>query len=124
MPTVTNAVSYYGVKEGRLLEWQSSRLKMGIAQVVFGTSENYATGGIAVADAIKSALNINTIHFVAVIGHDVVGWMPYYDASTGKLQFFGQEPTGTDAGVLALSEMGNGSAAINDKTVNLLVIGT
>jgi len=122
MATITNHVSSYGVREGMILEWQASRLRIGVVKVAFGSSENYATGGIAVESGIKSAMSVDTVLAVVPMHHDVGGWMPLYDASNGKLKFYGQEPTNSTSGVIALSEMPDGSTAINGKTVYLLVV--
>ena len=117
MATITNHISSYGVREGMILEWQASRLRVGVVKVAFGDSENYATGGIAVEDGIKTAMSVDSILAVVPMHHDVGGWMPLYDASSGQLKFYGSAGS---AG--ALAEMDDGSTAINSKTVYLLVV--
>lgn len=120
MPTVAKAAfGSYGVREGRFYEWLVSVLQMHILDVSFGSTENYATGGIDIATGIRKELDIQEIHGLAVLWHNVGGWLALYNPSTGKLQFFG---TAGAAG--ALAEMANGSTAINGKTVRILVIGS
>ena len=113
-----------GVREGRFYEWGTSTVKMNVVDVSFGASENYVTGGIDIATPIRSLIpDLQEIIGVAVLGHNVGGWVPRYDVSSGKLLFYGQEPTNDTSGVIALSEMSNGSTAINSKTVRVLVFG-
>ena len=125
MPSVSKVVgARYGVREGRFYEWNMSVVKMGVVDVSFGVSENYAMGGVDIATPIKSLFpDVQDVLGVAVLGHDVGGWVPRYDVSTGKLLFYGQEPTNTTAGVMALSEMPNNSNAINSRTVRVLFFG-
>jgi len=125
MPSVSKVVGAgYGVREGRFYEWNMSVVKMGVVDVSFGVSENYATGGVDIATPIKSLFpDVQDVLGVAVLGHDVGGWVPRYDVSTGRLLFYGQEPTNTNAGVMALSEMPNNSNAINSRTVRVLFFG-
>ena len=114
----------YGVREGRFYEWNMSTVKMGVVDISFSASENYATGGIDIATPIKSLFSdVQDVLGVTVLGHNVGGWVPRYDVSTGKLLFYGQEPTNTTTGVIALSEMANNSTAINNKTVRVLFFG-
>jgi hypothetical protein len=114
----------HGVREGRLYEWNISAVKMGIVDVSFGASENYATGGIDIATPIRALFpDVQDVLGVTVLGHNVGGWVPRYDVSTGRLFFYGQEPTNTTSGVIALSEMPNGSTAINGRTVRVLFFG-
>ena len=113
-----------GVREGRFYEWGTSTVKMNVVDVSFGASENYSAGGVDIATPIRGLIpDLQEIVGVAVLGHDVGGWVPRYDVFSGKLLFYGQEPTSTDSGVVALSEMPDGSNAINGRTVRLLVFG-
>ena len=111
------------MKEGKGYEWLMSIVQVNIVEISFGASENYATGGIAVDGLIKSEMGIQEIKAVSVLDHTVSGWIPFFNVSTGRIQFFGQEPTNASSGVIALSEMGNGSTVINNKKVKLLVFG-
>jgi hypothetical protein len=112
----------YGVREGRFYEWNMSVVKMGVVDILFGASENYSTGGIDIATPIKSLFpDVQDVLGVTVLGHNVGGWVPRYDVSTGKLLFYGQEPTTT--GVIPLSEMPNNSTAINNRSVRVLFFG-
>jgi hypothetical protein len=114
----------YGVREGKFLEWNTSVVMMQLYDIAFGGSENYATGGIDVKTPILSAHpTMQEIVGIVVVWHNVAGWIPYYNTATGKLMFFGQEPTNSTTGVIALSEMANNSTAINSKTVRVLVLG-
>jgi hypothetical protein len=125
MPTVTKAIgSVHGIREGRFLEWNMSTVKMGIVDVAFGATETYATGGIAVAPGIIAQFSdVQEVVGATVLYHNVTGFVPVYNVATGRLQFFGQEPTNTTAGVIGLSEMPNGSTAISGKVVRLLFFG-
>ncbi|MEM0478287.1 MAG: hypothetical protein QXN77_07810, partial [Candidatus Caldarchaeum sp.] len=49
MATVSSVLSTHGVRTGHGLEWITSQLKVGVFDVAFGATENYATGGIAVS---------------------------------------------------------------------------
>ena len=114
----------HGVREGRFYEWGTSIVKMGIVDISFGATENYATGGIDIATPIRLQFpDVQDVLGVTVLGHNVGGWVPRYDFSTGRLLFYGQEPTSTTSGVIALSEMPNNSAAINNRTVRVLFFG-
>jgi hypothetical protein len=125
MATASKVVrAEHGVREGRFYEWNMSVVKMGVVDVSFGASENYATGGIDIATPIKSLFSdVQDILGVEILGHNVGGWCPRYDVSTGKLLFYGQEPTNDTTGVIALSEMDDDSTAINGKTVRVLFFG-
>jgi hypothetical protein len=125
MATASKVVrAEHGVREGRLYEWGISVVKMGVVDVSFGASENYATGGIDIATPIRSLFpDVQDILGVTVLGHNAGGWVPRYDVSTGRLLFYGQEPTNTTTGVIALSEMPNNSNAINGRTVRVLFFG-
>jgi len=125
MPTVTKAIgSVHGIREGRFLEWNTSTVKMGVVDVTFGSTETYTTGGIDVATGIMMQFaDVQEIVGATVLYHNVPGFVPVYDVATGRLRFFGQEPTNTTAGVIGLSEMANGSTAISGKVVRLLFFG-
>ena len=125
MPTVTKAIgSAYGIREGRFLEWNMSTVKMGVVDVTFGSSETYSAGGVDVATGIRGQFSdVQEIVGAVVLYHNVTGFVPVYDVATGKLQFFGQEPTDTTTGVVGLSEMVDGSTAISGKVVRLLFFG-
>ena len=125
MPTITKAIgSVHGIREGRFLEWNMSTVKMGVVDVTFGSSETYSAGGVDVATGIRSQFSdVQEIVGVVVLYHNVTGFVPVYDVATGKLQFFGQEPTDTTTGVVGLSEMVDGSTAISGKVVRLLFFG-
>jgi hypothetical protein len=125
MPTVTKAIgSVHGVREGRFFEWNMSTVKMGVVDVTFGTTETYTTGGVDVATGIRGQFSdVQEIVGATVLYHNVAGFVPMYNVATGKLQFFGQEPTNTTAGVIGLSEMADGSTAISGKVVRLLFFG-
>jgi hypothetical protein len=110
------------VREGKFYEWLTGVLQLQIVDVSFGASENYATGGIDVASPIKAVTGFQEIHGLAVLWHNVGGWLAVYNSGTGKIQFFG-EGTNTD-GVVALSEMADDSTAVNGKVVRVLVIGS
>jgi hypothetical protein len=125
MPTVTKALgSVHGIREGRFLEWNMSTVKMGVVDVTFGTTETYTTGGIDVATGIRSQFSdVQEVVGATVLYHNVTGFMPVYNVATGRLQFFGQEPTNETTGVIGLSEMANGSTSISGKLVRLLFFG-
>ena len=125
MPTVTKAIgSAYGIREGRFLEWNMSTVKMGIVNVTFGSTETYTTGGIDIVTGIRGQFSdVQEIVGAVVLHHNVAGFVPVYNAVTGRLQFFGQEPTNTTSGVIGLSEMANGSTAISGRVVRLLFFG-
>lgn len=125
MPTITKAVgAVHGIREGKFLEWSMSAVRMGIVDVTFGASETYVTGGIDVATGIRSQFSdVQDVIGAVVLHHNVSGFVPVYDAATGRLRFYGQEPTNTTAGVISLSEMANGSTAIGGKVVRLLFFG-
>ena len=113
-----------GVREGRFYEWGASTVKMNVVDVSFGASENYSAGGVDIATPIRSLIpDLQEIIGVAVLGHDVGGWVPRYDVSSGRLLFYGQEPTNSASGVISLSEMPDGSTAINGRSVRVLVFG-
>jgi hypothetical protein len=125
MPTVTKTVgAVHGIREGKFLEWNMSIVRMGIVDVTFGVTETYATGGIDVATGIKGQFSaVQDVIGAVVLYHNVAGFVPVFDAGTGKLRFYGQEPTNTTTGVIGLSEMPNGSTAISGKVVRLLFFG-
>ena len=118
MVTVTSNTRTKGIRGAKFGEYIISRIKLNFVTATFGSSETYATGGIAVLSAIKSASGINNPIVISPIGTTVSGYVPYYDTSTGKIQFFG---TGSGAG--ALGELANNSSAISDKTVSFMVLG-
>ena len=125
MPTIIKAIgSVHGIREGRFLEWNMSTVKMGVVDVTFGSSETYSTGGIDIATGIRGQFSdVQEIVGAVVLYHNVTGFVPVYNVSTGRIQFFGQEPTDTTSGVIGLSEMENGSTAISGKVVRLLFFG-
>jgi len=125
MPTVTKAIgSAYGIREGRFLEWNMSTVKMGVVNVTFGPTETYTTGGIDIVTGIRGQFSdVQEVVGAVVLYHNVTGFVPVFNAATGRLQFFGQEPTNTTTGVIGLSEMPNGSTAISNKVVRLLFFG-
>lgn len=118
MVTVTSDTRTKGIRGAKFGEYIISRLKLNFVTATFGSSETYATGGIAVLSAIKTASGINNPIVISPIGTTVSGYVPYYNQSTGKIQFFG---TGSSAG--ALGELANNSSAISDKTVSFMVLG-
>lgn len=116
MATVSSVVSVHGVRSGHGLEWITSQLRVGVFDVSFGATENYVTGGISV-----SFPGFTTVLGAVRIGGDLLNYHVAYGG--GKLQVYGQEPTNTTTGVIAFSELPNGSTVINNKTVRLVVIG-
>jgi hypothetical protein len=125
MPTVTKALgSVHGIREGRFLEWNMSTVKMGVVDVTFGNNETYTKGVIDFDNLIRGQFSgVQEIVGATVLYHNVAGFVPVYNVATGRLQFFGQEPTNTTAGVIGLSEMPNGSTAISGRIVRLLFFG-
>ena len=125
MPTVVKAIgSVHGIREGRFLEWNMSTVKMGIVNVTFGSTETYTTGGIDIVTGIRTQFSdVQEVVGAVVLYHNVTGFVPVFNVITGKLQFFGQEPTNATTGVIGLSEMEDGSTAIGGKVVRLLFFG-
>ena len=125
MPTVAKAIgAVHGIREGRFLEWDLSTVKMGVVDVTFGATETYTTGGIDVLTGIRMQFSdVQEVVGATALYHNVTGFVPVYNVAAGRLQFFGQEPTNTTAGVIGLSEMPNGSTAISGKVVRLLFFG-
>lgn len=111
MATVTNLTGNVFDKRG--IPFPISRSREYIAEVAFGATENYATGGIAVDFA--TALQIKYIDNVVLTNIDVPGDLRY-DPSTGKVLVFGW--TGTTYGELPAA-----STAINSKKFRARVLG-
>lgn len=118
MATVSSLTRSFGILSGHSLEWDVSSLKINVYEVAFGATENYATGGIAV-----SFPGISTVVGAVYAGGDLGNYHVVYNIGTGKVQIFGQEPTSATAGVIAFSELANGSTVINNTKIRFIVIG-
>lgn len=137
MPAVKSLLSAYGVRTGQTIEWIASRLKLGVYEVAFGETENYATGGVSVTFP-----GISTVVGAVCIRSELVGYVVTYNHASGKLMVFGydlishthtenQAETYTQnattstasAPTTALVELPNGSNVISGKSLVFLVIG-
>ncbi|MEM1967576.1 MAG: hypothetical protein QXO86_06890 [Nitrososphaerota archaeon] len=115
MPTVSSVLAKHGVKSGATLEWDVSRLKIAVYDVVFGAAENYVSGGVSVSFPGFSEV-IGAFRLSGLNGYHVI-------YSGGKIVIYGQEPTNATTGVIALKELPNASTVTNSASLRFLVIG-
>jgi len=96
---------------------QGRKLLIYVAKVTVGASDNYATNGFS-ADLLSNGAK--TFLWVVPIQNDA-NVIARYDETNKKVLCFGQEPTSTSSGVVALTQLAASSTIINSKVFEFLV---
>lgn len=61
MVAVSNFIAAYDVREGKILEWTASRLRMGVAVVNTKSGDYACSAGISISGLLQTAMNMDTI---------------------------------------------------------------
>jgi hypothetical protein len=119
MVSVTNALSPYDIREGRIVEWEGSRVRRGVVTVSF-VSGDYTGGGVSISGLLAGNLNLGTILATDVmrVSDGIASYIWQY-RSDQKLHAFN-----IVSGATTLTEVASGQIQLSGQTVTMEVIGT